>query len=110
MTQYLKCLFSNPGECRTYKACILLKRTVVFIYIDAELLKSVDVNTRDFSYQYAYPEYPETPRPLLASAWESNNFDAVDVLMNMKPDTRVLWTYEGSSKNPPKPVFFQVFF
>lgn len=79
-----------------------------WVKADAELLKSVDVNTRDFSYQYAYPEYPETPRPLLASAWESNNFDAVDVLMNMKPDTRVLWTYEGSSKNPPKPVFFQL--
>lgn len=78
----------------------------MFLLLDAELLKNVDVNTKDFSYQYAYPEFPEHPRPLLASAWESNNLDAVDVLMNMKPDTRVLWTYE--ERSPPKPVFFQV--
>lgn len=75
---------------------------------DAELLKNVDVNTRDFSYQHSFPEFPETPRPLLASAWESNNFDAVDVLMCMKPDTRILWTNEESSRNPPKPIFFQL--
>jgi hypothetical protein len=62
----------------------------------------------DYSYQHRYPEYPEVPRPILAAAWESNNYDAVDVLLDMEPDTRVLWTDDAESKNPPKPVFFQV--
>ena len=89
--------------------CIISINCIRYWYlIDAELLKNVDVNTRDFSYQHSYPEFPETPRPLLASAWESNNLEAVDVLMDMNPDTRILWSNEASTKNPPTPIFFQV--
>lgn len=73
-----------------------------------ELLKDVDSNAMDYSYQHKYPEFPEVPRPILAAAWESNNYDAVDVLLEMEPDTRVLWTDDAESKNPPKPLFFQV--
>lgn len=73
-----------------------------------ELLKDVDSNAMDYSYQHKYPEFPEVPRPILAAAWESNNYDAVDVLLEMEPDTRVLWTDDAESKNPPKPLFFQI--
>lgn len=71
-------------------------------------MKDVDSNAMDYSYQHKYPEFPEVPRPILAAAWESNNYDAVDVLLEMEPDTRVLWTDDAESKNPPKPLFFQV--
>jgi len=73
-------------------------------------MKNVDVNTKDYSYQYDFPDYPEVPRPLLAAAWETNSFDTVDVLMDMKPDTRVLYTNRKESECPPKPLFFQVCF
>ena len=79
---------------------------VLFVFIDGELLKAVDCNAKDYSYQYSYPHYPEVPRPLLAAAWESNNYDAVDVLMDMTPNTRVLWT--NQSDMPARPLFFHV--
>ena len=68
----------------------------------------MDVNTKDYSYQYHYKDYPEVPRPVIAASWESNSFEAVDVIMELNPNTRVLWTAGPESKNPPKPVFFQV--
>ncbi|KAK3096982.1 hypothetical protein FSP39_005355 [Pinctada imbricata] len=71
-----------------------------------EVMNGVDCNAKDHSYQHAFPDFPEVPRPLLAAAWESNNFEAVDVLMDMNPDTRVLWTNEKESINAPKPIFF----
>lgn len=79
------------------------------LYTGTELMKHVDPNAKDFSYQHSYPEYPEVPRPLLAAAWESNNYDAVDVLMDMNPNTRMLYSNEDEKLNPPKPIFFQVF-
>lgn len=83
--------------------------TYYILYTGTELMKHVDPNAKDFSYQHSYPEYPEVPRPLLAAAWESNNYDAVDVLMDMNPNTRMLYSNEDEKSNPPKPIFFQVF-
>lgn len=71
-------------------------------------MKTTNPNACDYSYQYEYPSYPPVPRPLLAACWETNSLDTVDVIMNMNPDTRVPYTYEDESKNPPKPLFFQV--
>lgn len=68
----------------------------------------MDVNTKDFCYQYHWHDTPVVPRPLVAASWESNSYEAVDVIMELSPDTRVLWTPENESQNSPKPVFFQV--
>lgn len=73
-----------------------------------DLVKSVDPNTSDYSYQYNYPDSPEVPRPLLAAAWETNSYDTVDVLMDMNPNTRALYSNEPDTVNPPKPLFFQL--
>lgn len=100
--------FENPNEMALALSAGFGFIVKGWVKQDAELLKNVDVNTRDFSYQHSYPEFPETPRPLLASAWESNNLEAVDVLMDMNPDTRILWSNEESTKNPPTPIFFQL--
>ena len=100
--------FENPNEMALALSAGFGFIVKGWVKQDAELLKNVDVNTRDFSYQHSYPEFPETPRPLLASAWESNNLEAVDVLMDMNPDTRILWSNEASTKNPPTPIFFQL--
>ncbi|XP_041369600.1 uncharacterized protein LOC121383575 [Gigantopelta aegis] len=71
-------------------------------------MNNIDINTRDYSYQYRYPDYPEVPQPLLAALWEKDIFEIVDILMEMKPDTSVLYSNEPESKSPPKPLFFQV--
>lgn len=68
----------------------------------------MDVNSKDYCYQFHWRDTPVSPRPVIAASWESNNFEAVDVIMELNPDTRVLWTPENESINPPKPVFFQV--
>ncbi|XP_062571871.1 uncharacterized protein LOC134233834 [Saccostrea cucullata] len=100
--------YENPNE-----MCLALNAGFGFIVKSwvkqgIELLKGVDCDAKDYSYQHKYPEFPEVPRPILAAAWESNNYDAVDVLLDMEPDTRVLWTDDTESKNPPKPLFFQI--
>ena len=74
----------------------------------AGIINNMDVNTKDCSYQYKHRDYPEAPRPLLAASWESGNLDTVNAIMELKPDTRTLWSPEYESKNRPKPVFFQV--
>lgn len=79
---------------------------IVRMWIKQGIITNMDVNAKDYGYQYHYKEYPASPRPVIAASWESNNYEAVDVIMELKPDTRVLWTPD--SKNPPKPVFFQV--
>jgi len=68
----------------------------------------MDVNTKDYCYQYHWRDTPLAPRPLVAASWESSSYDSVDVIMELNPDTRVLWTPDNEAKNPPKPVFFQV--
>ena len=72
------------------------------------IINNMDVNTKDYSYQYHFQEYPEVPRPVVAASWESNSYESVDVIMELNPNTRVLWTPGPESKNPSKPVFFQV--
>ena len=71
-------------------------------------MNNIDINTRDVSYQYRYPDYPEVPQPLLAALWEKDIYEVVDILMEMKPDTSVLYSHEPESKSAPKPLFFQV--
>ncbi|KAL5005264.1 hypothetical protein ScPMuIL_018720 [Solemya velum] len=81
---------------------------IVRSWVKEGALSNIDVNTKDHSYQYQYPSYPEVPRPLLASAWESDSYEAVDVLMDLRPDTRTLYSNESEEKNPEKPIFFQL--
>ena len=103
-------LFNTAHDCDVTTCSISFDTAWVYFSVGIELLKDVDSNAKDYSYQHKYPEFPEVPRPILAAAWESNNYDAVDVLLEMEPDTRALWTDDAESKNPPKPLFFQVKF
>lgn len=81
---------------------------IVRMWVKQGIISNMDVNTKDHSYQYNFRGYPECPRPVVAASWESNNFEAVDVIMELNPNTRVLWTPGPESTNPPKPVFFQI--
>ncbi|XP_045216690.2 uncharacterized protein LOC123566547 isoform X1 [Mercenaria mercenaria] len=81
---------------------------IVRMWVKQGIISNMDVNTKDYCYQYHWSDAPVSPRPIIAASWESNNFEAVDVIMELKPDTRVLWTPDHDYKNPPKPVFFQV--
>ena len=103
---YVLLLFNTAHDCDMTTCSISLYAD--YFLVGIELLKDVDSNAKDYSYQHKFPEFPEVPRPILAAAWESNNYDAVDVLLEMEPDTRALWTDDAESKNPPKPLFFQV--
>lgn len=82
---------------------------IVRMWVKQGIIKNMDVNAKDYCYQYHWRDTPVAPRPVVAASWESNNFEAVDVIMELNPDTRMLWTPEHESKNPPKPVFFQLF-
>ncbi|XP_052276622.1 uncharacterized protein LOC127875909 isoform X2 [Dreissena polymorpha] len=82
---------------------------IVRMWVKQGIINNMDVNTKDFCYQYHWRDTPVSPRPLLAASWESNSFEAVDVIMELNPDTRVLWSMDVDTKNPPKPVFFQLF-
>ena len=65
-----------------------------------------DVNTADASFQARYPDCPNVEQPLLAATWEVNTYDAVDTLMELKPDTAVL--YQPFPDQPGRPLFFHV--
>ena len=81
--------------------------TILINYVKG-IISNMDVDTKDHSYQYHFREYPEVPRPVIAASWESSSYESVDVIMELNPNTRVLWTPGPESTNPPKPVFFQV--
>lgn len=66
-----------------------------------------DVNTMDHAYQRHYPECPEVPQPLLAVTWETNSLDAMEMIMDLKPNTSVLYN-EYSDPSQAKPLFFHV--
>ena len=68
----------------------------------------MDVNTKDHSYQFHWKDTPVCPRPVIAASWESNSYESVDVIMELNPNTRVLWTQDHEVNMPPKPIFFQV--
>ncbi|XP_071118626.1 uncharacterized protein [Haliotis cracherodii] len=71
------------------------------------ILTNHDVNTRDHAYQRHYPECPEVPQPLLAVTWETNSLDAMEMIMDLKPNTSVLYN-EYSDPSQAKPLFFHV--
>ena len=66
----------------------------------------IDVNTKDFSHTLQFGHHPHTPQPLLAAAWEQNNYDIVDAIMEFQPDTSIM--YSNGQDERPKPLFFQV--
>ncbi|KAH9512962.1 hypothetical protein Btru_037155 [Bulinus truncatus] len=74
----------------------------------AEHLQKVDINTKDYSYQFYYRDYPTAPRPLLAAVWEINQLRLVEAFMELNPDTSVKYTFESEAASPPKPLFFQL--
>ncbi|CAL1533057.1 unnamed protein product [Lymnaea stagnalis] len=74
----------------------------------AEQLQKVDINTKDFSYQFFYRDYPTAPRPLLAAVWEINQIQLINAFMELNPDTSVKYTFESEAASPPKPLFFQL--
>ncbi|GFN88632.1 ankyrin-1-like [Plakobranchus ocellatus] len=73
-----------------------------------ESVSSVDVNTKDHSYQFHYREYPTAPRPLVAAVWEMDDFDLMKAFMNLNPDLLVKYTFESEASSQPKPLFFQL--
>lgn len=73
-----------------------------------EATSSLDVNTKDHSYQFHYRDYPTAPRPLLAAVWELDDFEMIKAFMQLDPDTAVKYTFESESSSPPKPLFFQL--
>ncbi|XP_035829763.1 uncharacterized protein LOC101849275 [Aplysia californica] len=79
---------------------------IVRQWIKEGILTNISVNTLDLSHQQRYPDYPEAPQPLLAATWETNSFDAVDTLMDLNPDTSVLYACDKALT--PKPLVFHL--
>lgn len=71
-----------------------------------DIMKNMDVNAKDCSYQYGYPDYPISPKPLLASVWETNNYEMVAELMTLEPDSGVPYRFEPEAHHTAKPLFF----
>ncbi|XP_052794687.1 uncharacterized protein LOC128227844 isoform X2 [Mya arenaria] len=82
---------------------------IVRMWLKQGIVNNMNVNTRDYCYQFHWRDTPVCPRPIVAASWESNSYESVDVVMEMQPDTRVLWTPDYDTRNQPKPVFFQLF-
>ena len=70
------------------------------------ILVNFDINTADASFQARYRDCPDVEQPLLAATWEVNSYDAVDTLMELRPDTSVL--YQPLPEQPARPLFFHV--
>ena len=70
------------------------------------IAEGADVNTQDVSYMYRYPNSPRVPQPLLAAAWEQDNYDIIDLLMTYKPDTSLV--YVNHRWKQQMPLFFHV--
>lgn len=79
-----------------------------YIILFSGIVKNIDVNFKDYSYQYGYPDYPVTPIPLLAAVWETNNRDMVSQLISLGPDTNVPFKFEPEAHHRGKPLFFYV--
>ncbi|KAK6180359.1 hypothetical protein SNE40_012530 [Patella caerulea] len=71
-----------------------------------DLWNTIDINTKDYSYQKYYKGYPEEPQPLLAAVWEINSIETIEYLMSLNPDTNVL--FSGMPNCEPKPLFFHL--
>lgn len=89
-------------------AALAGKTAIIQNWRKEDIMKNMDINTRDISYQYGYPDYPSSPRPLLAAVWETNNYDMVVELMKMEPDLSVPFRFEPEAHHKAKPLFFYV--
>ncbi|KAJ8304772.1 hypothetical protein KUTeg_018355 [Tegillarca granosa] len=83
------------------------KAMIIRKWISDHIMENIDINTKDHSYQYNYVDYQCVPQPLLASAWEQNDYGVVDVLMELGVDTATVFSYGGVDEKP-KPLFFQL--
>lgn len=77
------------------------------LFYFAEIIVNINVNTKDYSYQFAAPKTPVAPRPLLVAVWETRCLETVDIMMELGADTSVLFSSEPD-KEKPKPLFFHV--
>lgn len=77
------------------------------LFLFTEIIVNINVNTKDYSYQFAAPKTPVAPRPLLVAVWETRCLETVDILMELGADTSVLFSSEPD-KEKPKPLFFHV--
>ncbi|KAK7501668.1 hypothetical protein BaRGS_00007099 [Batillaria attramentaria] len=82
------------------------KSSIIQQWTKEGIMKNIDVNAKDYSYQYGYPDYPTSPLPLLAAVWETNNYDMVVELMRLGPDTAVPFRLEPEAHHKRKPLFF----
>ncbi|XP_076443494.1 uncharacterized protein LOC143281995 [Babylonia areolata] len=89
-------------------AALAGKTLIIQNWRKEDIMKNMDINARDSSYQYGYPDYPSCPRPLLAGVWETNNYDMVAELMKMEPDLSVPFRFEPEAHHKAKPLFFYV--
>ncbi|XP_011424648.3 uncharacterized protein [Magallana gigas] len=76
-------------------------------WIKDQIIVNINVNTKDYSYQFAAPKTPVAPRPLLVAVWETRCLETVDIMMELGADTSVLFSSEPD-KEKPKPLFFHV--
>lgn len=72
-----------------------------------EIIVNINVNTKDYSYQFEAPNTPVAPRPLLVAVWETRCLETVDIMMELGANTSVLFSSEPD-KEKPKPLFFHV--
>ena len=61
----------------------------------------------NIDFQLADPDkFPRVSQPLIAAAWEQENYDVIEMLMTYKPDVSSL--YANQTTQEPKPLFFHV--
>ncbi|XP_067666645.1 putative ankyrin repeat protein RF_0381 [Haliotis asinina] len=70
---------------------------------------TVDVNCKDHSHQFCFPDCPEEPRPLVAAVWEKDVWEVLDFVMTFRPDTNVLYAPISDPQLTPNPLFFHLF-
>ncbi|XP_048737125.1 uncharacterized protein LOC125652169 isoform X2 [Ostrea edulis] len=76
-------------------------------WIKDQIIVNINVNTKDYSYQFEAPNTPVAPRPLLVAVWETRCLETVDIMMELGANTSVLFSSEPD-KEKPKPLFFHV--
>ncbi|XP_025078053.1 uncharacterized protein LOC112554486 [Pomacea canaliculata] len=82
------------------------KDNVIRHWREEGIIRSIDINTKDYSYQYSYRDYPTAPLPLLASVWETNSYSMVSEFLSLGPDTNVPFKFEPEAHHMMKPLFF----
>ncbi|GAB1605030.1 uncharacterized protein LOC115220444 [Argonauta hians] len=87
-------------------ACLSGRPLIIKSWISKDLMKNIDINTCDKSLSVDHNNSQDAGKPLIAEVWETNSYDMVSILMDLKVDVHRLYNPQGKTKGILRPLFF----